>query len=221
LLFCGLGRYNEGNCSAEIIMAGARTILRQLGVHSPFTALGAAGGVGVVALLVWLGVSRTVIERAFWTLHPAHVLLSAMVTAAMYRLHSPGRWWRTLVVGYVGAVGIATLSDCVIPYLGELLVGLPHSHPHVGAIDKWWLVNPLALAGVVLGYGWPHTKVPHAGHVLLSMAASLVHIAWAMGPIPNIGAMVLLALFLFLAVWVPCCTSDIVFPLLFTRRNDH
>jgi len=24
--------------------------------------------------------------------------------------------------------------------------------------------------------------------------------------------------FLFLAVWIPCCTSDIVFPLLFSRE---
>ena len=27
-----------------------------------------------------------------------------------------------------------------------------------------------------------------------------------------------IALFLFLAVWIPCCTSDIVFPLLFTKK---
>jgi len=26
-------------------------------------------------------------------------------------------------------------------------------------------------------------------------------------------------LFLFLAVWIPCCTSDIVFPLLFIRKR--
>ena len=32
---------------------------------------------------------------------------------------------------------------------------------------------------------------------------------------------VLVGVFLFLAVWLPCCTSDIVFPLLFTRGHDH
>jgi hypothetical protein len=30
---------------------------------------------------------------------------------------------------------------------------------------------------------------------------------------------VLVTMFLFLAVWVPCCTSDIVFPLLFAGRR--
>lgn len=28
-------------------------------------------------------------------------------------------------------------------------------------------------------------------------------------------------LFLFLAVWVPCCTSDIVFPLLFAKAGQE
>jgi hypothetical protein len=32
--------------------------------------------------------------------------------------------------------------------------------------------------------------------------------------------MVLIAVFLFLAVWIPCCTSDIIFPLLFSHTND-
>jgi hypothetical protein len=27
--------------------------------------------------------------------------------------------------------------------------------------------------------------------------------------------------FLFLAVWVPCCLSDIAFPLLFSREGVH
>jgi len=30
-----------------------------------------------------------------------------------------------------------------------------------------------------------------------------------------------LPVFLFLAVWLPCCTSDIVFPLLFVPSNQR
>ncbi|NLE41700.1 MAG: class I SAM-dependent methyltransferase, partial [Lentisphaerae bacterium] len=53
-----------------------------------------------------------------------------------------------------------------------------------------------------------------AGHVLLSTWASLFHMMAAMGG-GEIGAttIVLMGAFLFLAVWLPCCTSDIVFPL--------
>ena len=38
----------------------------------------------------------------------------------------------------------------------------------------------------------------------------------ALGGIPDVFTVIVIAAFLFLAVWVPCCTSDIVFPLLFT-----
>jgi hypothetical protein len=80
----------------------------------------------------------------------------------------------------------------------------------------WWLINPLALLGICIAWFWPRTKIPHAGHVLLSTWASLFHITMAMGDSVGLVTTLLIGLFLFLAVWMPCCTSDIVFPLLFT-----
>jgi hypothetical protein len=118
----------------------------------------------------------------------------------------------------VGSVGIATISDCVIPYVGETLLELPNRGVHLGFVEKWWLVNPLAAAGIALGYLWPRTKITHAGHVLLSTWASLFHMTMAMGGEFGILEYATTALFLFLAVWIPCCTSDIVFPLLFAKE---
>ena len=43
--------------------------------------------------------------------------------------------------------------------------------------------------------------------------------AMALGAQVDALTVALIAVFLFLAVWVPCCTSDIVFPLLFARRE--
>jgi len=37
----------------------------------------------------------------------------------------------------------------------------------------------------------------------------------------SLSTYVLVPVFLFLAVWLPCCTSDIVFPLLFVRPEDR
>jgi hypothetical protein len=51
--------------------------------------------------------------------------ISAFVTAAMYRLHGNRGLWQTLAVDYVGAIGVATLSDSLIPYAGEFLLDLP------------------------------------------------------------------------------------------------
>jgi hypothetical protein len=115
------------------------------------------------------------------------------------------------------------LSDSVIPYLGELLLQYPYREIHLGFVERWWLVNPLALAGTVLAYYWPKTAIPHAGHVLLSTWTSLFHMTMALGGSIEILDILLISLFLFLAVWVPCCTSDIVFPLVFAsgrKRRD-
>jgi hypothetical protein len=171
-----------------------------------------------MAVIIHTHLPREVSSGLFWTFHPLHVLLSAFVTAAMYRLHGNRGLWQTLWIGYVGSVGIATLSDSIIPYVGELMLNLPHRGIHIGAIEKWWLVNPLAIIGIGLAFVRPRTRFPHATHVLLSTWASLFHMTMALGTNVDAAMIVLIAVFLFLAVWIPCCTSDIVFPLLFSKE---
>ncbi|RPJ52536.1 MAG: hypothetical protein EHM23_32700 [Acidobacteria bacterium] len=194
-----------------------KTIAKELRVHAPFTAFGTVTGVMIMAVMIQTRVPREMSASLFWTFHPLHVLLSAFVTAGMYRLHGPAGRLQTMLIGYAGSVGIATLSDSIIPFLGEILLDLPHRGIHLGLIEKWWLVNPLAILGIALAWFRPATKFPHAGHVLLSTWASLFHMTMAMGGQPDAVMLVLIVGFLFLAVWIPCCTSDIVFPLLFAR----
>ena len=198
-----------------------KRIAIELRDHSPFTAVGAATGIILMVIIVLARVPSDVSFAAFYTLHPLHVLLSAMVTTAMYRRYSKGKWWTAILIGFLGSVGIATLSDSVIPYIGELLLKLPHAEAHIGFIEEWWLVNPLALIGIGIGYWKPTTKFPHFGHVLLSTWASLFHITMALGATLNWFLLPLIFIFLFIAVWVPCCLSDIAFPLLFVRRLSH
>jgi hypothetical protein len=198
-------------------------VLQRIGTelrdHAPFTAFGALTGMVLLLVLTRLETSHALAQRLFWAAHPLHVLLSASATTSMYRLAGTGGGWRAVVVGYVGSIGIASLSDCVIPYLGEWALALPERAIHLGFIEKWWLVNPLAFAGVALGYRWPRTRLPHAGHVLLSTCSSLFHMQIAMSGAVETGTLVAIAVFLFLAVWLPCCTSDIVFPLLVARAD--
>ena len=63
-------------------------------------------------------------------------------------------------------------------------------------------------------------SLPHAGHVLFSTWASLFHILMAMSVGLNWISYLVVFLFLFLAVWLPCCVSDIVFPLLFVKERQ-
>ena len=140
----------------------------------------------------------------------------------MYKRYSKrGGVLATVLVGYLGSVGIATISDSLIPYAGEFLLGLPHSEAHLGFIEKWWLVNPLALLGILLGCIRRNTKFPHTGHVLLSTWASLFHIMMAVGSVISLLSSILIGIFLFLAVWMPCCMSDIIFPLIFADKTEE
>ncbi|MBP7089034.1 MAG: hypothetical protein KBB01_07055, partial [Candidatus Omnitrophica bacterium] len=123
------------------------------------------------------------------------------------------------IIGYMGSIGIATISDSIIPYLGEILLRMPKREMHLGFIEKWWLINPLAISGIIVAYFWPKTKFPHAGHVLISTWASLFHIIMAIGQDLNLFSYFVIFLFLFLAVWLPCCVSDFVFPLLFINKK--
>lgn len=192
----------------------------QLKHHAPFTVVGALTGIAIMLVLVYASVQQATSEKVFWTLHPLHVVLSALTTAAMYRLNAKrAKLWVTVLIGYVGSVGIATLSDSLIPYVGEWLLDLPNRGIHVGFIEKWWLVNPLAIVGIAIGCVRPTTRIPHSGHVLLSTWASLFHMSMALGSEFTLWMATLVTVFLFLAVWVPCCTSDIVFPLLFVGQG--
>ena len=205
-----------------------KQISTELRHHAPFTTFGAI--TGILIMIFSQKLPKETSFHIFYILHPMHVVLSAMVTASIYKLHEcqciSGKClmgkcnlWKLFFIGYLGSIGIATISDSVIPYLGEVMLGMPNRGIHIGFIEKWWLVNPLAIAGVLFAYLKPTTKFPHAGHVLFSTWASLFHILMAMSAGLNWISYVVVFLFLFLAVWVPCCVSDIVFPLMFVKEK--
>jgi len=205
----------------------------ELKKHLPFTLLGAA--TGIVFMLAGRQWFSNQAETLFSVFHPLHVLLSAMVTAALFEIHRKVKsFLLILIIGIVGSIGVATLSDCVLPYFGESILGaaIPthaalhehadgqlceehHAKLHLGFVEEWYLVFPAAIIGVLLAYFKPTTHLPHASHVLLSTWASSAHIL--MNTHADMTTTLLLGMFivLFLAVWLPCCASDIVFPLLF------
>ncbi len=214
----------------------------ELKEHIPFTALGAI--TGVIFMLIFRNISKSASHTLFSIFHPSHVLLSAMVTAAMFKLHrKQTRLWVVLIVGYVGSIGIATLSDSIMPYIGERALGLHvpthselhhhesetedhHHHDgenheskiHLGFIEEWYLVNPAAFLGIFIAWFLPRTKLPHASHVLISTWASSSHVIMTAQNQITITIAMSMLLILFLAVWLPCCISDIVFPLLLTDK---
>jgi len=223
-------------------MAGKfKHILVELKGHLPFTAFGAV--LGISFMLFFRNVGDSGAHILFSIFHPGHVILSAIVTTSMFRVHAFRKHFITiLIIGYLGSVGIATLSDIIMPEIGSELFGLnipahtelAHEHSddekgkenhehsegiHLGFIKEWYIVNPAAFIGIMIGYFLPHTKFPHSGHILVSTWASSSYLL--MRVYTEIDFLVVIEIFviLLLSVWIPCCVSDIVFPLLFVKSD--
>jgi hypothetical protein len=229
-------------------------IFRELKAHSPFTLFGAV--TGIVLVLLFRNQSEQTTYRLFYVFHPAHVALSAIVTASLFRLHEKTKSFViVLLIGYLGSIGTATLSDSIIPFFGESILGVAiptesqvhgglhksaerladkgeteiigeqpqHYEPkiHIGFIEEWYIVNPAAILGILIAYFLPRTKFPHAGHILVSTWASAAHIMMNTHSEFTMSMIAGMLVVLFIAVWLPCCFSDIVFPMLFVRGTGQ
>lgn len=211
-------------------------IIKELEGHAPFTLFGAF--TGIACMLLFKNLDHDTSEKIFYVFHPGHIFLSAIVIASIFQFHAKRKnVVAILLVGVIGSMGIGTLSDSLIPYAGEVVLKMRiegHSHgdehdheqegfaekAHIGFIEGWYVVIPAAIAGVLIALFKPRTKIPHAGHVLLSTWASSFHMLMAMGGNSSVLKLVGSFGFLFLAVLLPCCFSDIVFPLLFVKSSD-
>jgi hypothetical protein len=207
-----------------------KNIGRELLHHAPFTALGAVVGVIVMVIISLCNTPTNVSEALFFTFHPLHVVFSALVTTALYRKQKGHKMWAVVLIGYLGSVGIATLSDAVIPFLegSSLRLDMGFHLPFLETekmpfinLPKWIIVNGAALIGIAIGFFRPKTELPHMGHVLLSTWASLFGFtAFVTAETNWLPLLPVIFVFLFLAVWLPCCVSDIVFPLLWVKGEN-
>ncbi len=206
-----------------------RHIALELAEHTPFTIVGAVIGIIIMVIIQFANTPGDVSEALFYTFHPLHIVFSALVTTALYRKQKGSRPWLIIIVGYTGSIGIATLSDAIIPYLGGNTLNIAMEFhlpfleteimPYIG-IPEWMIVNAAAVIGITIGYFKPATKLPHMGHVLLSTWASLFSFT-AFGVADWIPVLPFVFLFLFFAVWLPCCVSDIIYPLLWVREKER
>jgi type III secretory pathway component EscS len=206
-----------------------RHITLELAEHTPFTIVGAVIGIIIMVIIQLANTPGDVSEALFYTFHPLHIVFSALVTTALYRKQKGSRPWLIIIVGYTGSIGIATLSDAIIPYLGGNALNIAMEFhlpfleteimPYIG-IPEWIIVNAAAVIGIAIGYFKPATKLPHMGHVLLSTWASLFSFT-AFGVADWIPVLPFVFLFLFFAVWLPCCVSDIIYPLLWVREKER
>jgi hypothetical protein len=192
-----------------------RKILKELKEHIPFTFLAVVVSIGVVVFVKYYFV-KELSEEFFHFFHFSHIIVSAMVTGALYYKYKE-KIINALAVGFSGALIIGSLSDIIFPYLGGLILGLD-IHFHLPLVEETASVLIFAFIGSLAGVILKITKFPHFAHVFLSVFASLFYIL-IFSPVFVLSHFVGAFFIVFLAVIIPCCVSDIIFPLLFIKHK--
>ena len=164
----------------------------------------------------------------FHIFHPLHLMLSAMATVAMFWRYDK-KLVKAVITGTIGSVGVCGLSDAFMPYLSGRMLDVEHMHFHWCLIEHPWTVIPFVILGIITGIisaetVQKSTLIAHSSHVFVSSAASLFYlISFGVTTWFHPERLPYVFTIIVLCVTVPCCLSDIVFPLLLAtpRRCMH
>ncbi len=203
----------------------------ELSHHLPFSILSVSIGLMLVGLFTiiteMLGIQNVspYSEELFHIFHPVHLLFSAIATTAMFWQHEK-RVVKATVIGFLGSVGICGISDIIIPYISGFLLGA-QMHLHICIVQHPQLILTFVIVGILMGFFAPGTLekqegviFSHSLHVMVSAIASILYLV-SFGVTDWIHRLGAILIYMVLAVVIPCCTSDIVFPLLFTSKENN
>jgi len=209
-------------------MNKTKYIVQQLIYHLPFSVFGvmlALLALGFLTFITMIVQSEHILPEAsgelFHVFHAAHVLLSAVASTAMFYKHDQ-KIWKALLIGFVGSIVICGISDILFPFMGGILIG-SEMHLHICIIEEPQVVYPFAVIGTIAGLAAPKsferaTEYSHSMHVFVSSVASILYlIAFGLEHwLHAIGAVFAITV---VAVMIPCCLSDIAFPLACSHSN--
>lgn len=201
-------------------------VVGELREHLPYSIFSVAFGMIILGILTFSaeifgssdisGPSKSL----FHVFHPIHLLFSATATTAMFWRYEK-RIAKAILIGFIGSVGICGISDIFIPFIAGTILGVK-MHLHLCIIEHPSILLPFVFAGILVGLIVPKnskkiTIFSHTGHVLVSSMASIFYLI-SYGLVDWIHVAGMVFIFMVLAVIIPCCASDIVFPLLLTKK---
>lgn len=197
-------------------MNKGQRIKHELIEHYPFTLFATIIAI-IIVLIIKTVLNKSIPDTVFHILHPAHLFVSAIVTAGIYSKYKKNLF-KAILIGVSGSIVIGSLSDIILPWFGGLALGLKMSF-HLPLIEEPFLIIATAMIGSVFGIITKITKMPHFIHVFLSVFASLFYIiSFSTGLLPL--QFLLATIIVFIAVLVPCCISDIIFPIIFSDSKS-
>ncbi len=163
---------------------------------------------------------RQTAQLFFHLFHASHMLFSAAATTAMFCRYDTNTA-KAIVVGLTGAIGVCGVSDILVPHVSAAFLGAQMPW-HICVYEDPTLVLPFAGVGVGIGIAaaggvMRSTIFSHSLHVLVSTMASIFYMVGPLGMVAWIDELGMVFLFVVVAVMVPCCVSDIVYPTLLSR----
>ncbi len=206
-----------------------RQILIELVHHLPYSIFGVSAGIVFAGILTFFAIllqAEKMLPEAsqelFHVFHSSHILLSTVATTAMFWKHDNRNIFKAIFIGLVGSLTICGISDIFFPYFGGLILG-KSMHLHICMIEEPGLVFPFAIIGVLAGLVVTKsfdkaTEYSHSAHVFVSSVASILYLL-SYGLADWVHLLGGIFILIILAVMIPCCASDIAFPLACTHRN--
>lgn len=196
-----------------------RKIFNELREHIPFTAV--ASLAAIVLVIIGFLLNKEVVlsysGNLFEIFHSLHLFFAAIVSSAIFYKYKK-KMFLAIVVGLLISLIIGTLSDVIFPYLGGIVFGLSTSF-HFAVLENPMLILGAALLGALVGVFGSKTKIPHFMHVFLSVLASLVYLL-AFSISVSFLSLLFVFLIIFVSVIVPCCLSDIIFPIVVAGKGE-
>lgn len=204
-----------------------RHIFDELKEHLPFTVISSIMALVLLGIITALEfkLSEDIITQSsqnlFHIFHPVHILFSATATTAMFWRYEK-RVVKTVIIGLSGSILVCGISDVIIPFCSGFVFGKSFGF-HLCIVKHPLIVLPFVAIGIFIGIVAMEkvekaTFFSHSGHVFTSSMASMLYlISFGLADWFNyVGSVFIIII---LAVILPCCTSDIIFPLLFTKEK--
>ncbi|MFQ5963249.1 MAG: hypothetical protein ACE5KZ_03085 [Candidatus Scalinduaceae bacterium] len=204
-----------------------RHICNELKEHLPFTVISSIAAIILVGIMTVLEftLKEDLItqgsQRLFHIFHPVHILFSATATSAMF-WHYEKRLIKAVILGLTGSILACGISDVIIPFCSGFVLGRSFEF-HMCIMDHPLIVLPFVTMGIFIGLIAMEkvektTFYSHSGHVFVSSMASLLYLI-SFGLVDWFNYVGSVFIIIIIAVIIPCCTSDIIFPLLFAKEG--
>lgn len=208
-------------------------LIAEFAHHLPYTVVCSLIAMGVVWYVGTTQLSGLTDEQwhaksewFFHILHPMHLCLSAIATTSVFWRHER-RLLKAVLVGFFGTILPCGFSDYVFPFLGGKILA-QSMELHICLIEHPVLVLQFTLLGILAGLLFEErmsysSVFSHGAHVFVSSLASLLYLVsfGLTGWMTEVMLVFPVFLIIVVAVWIPCCISDIVIPISAIHDHEH